>query len=71
MKPRVLVDPRVQEAEEAFQRMMVRFKAKTREEHIRDGIARGVLDAEGKPIPPAGAQFGVSCPVRSPAGDTA
>lgn len=52
--PRVLVDPRVQEAEAAFQQMMVRFKAKTREEHIRDGIARGVLDADGKPIPPEG-----------------
>ena len=43
MKPRVLVDPRVQEAEDAFQRMMVRFKAKTREENIRDGIARVCL----------------------------
>lgn len=53
-KPRVIVDPRVQEAEDAFQRMMQNFKSKSREEHIRDGIARGVLDADGNPIPPEG-----------------
>ncbi len=53
-KPRVIVDPRVQDAEEAFQKMMENFRSKSREQHIRDGIARSVLDAEGNPIPPQG-----------------
>ena len=53
-KPRVIVGPRVQEAEEAFQKMMKNFRSKSREEHIRDGMARGVLDADGNPIPPEG-----------------
>jgi len=53
-KSRVIVDPREREAEEAFQRMMKNFKSKSREERIRDGMARGVLDADGNPIPPEG-----------------
>lgn len=37
---RNFVNPRVQEAENAFQRMMQNFKSKSREERIRDGMAR-------------------------------
>lgn len=51
---RKIVDPREREAEEAFQRMMKNFRSKSHEEHIRDGVARGVLDAQGNPIPPEG-----------------
>jgi hypothetical protein len=50
-KERVIVDPAVQEAEEAFQRMMEWFRGMTREEHIRFGVERGVLNADGTPKP--------------------
>lgn len=53
-KARVIVDPRVQEAEDAFERMMTSFRSRSREERIRDGMARGVLDAQGNAIPPEG-----------------
>jgi hypothetical protein len=48
---RVIVDPAVREAEEAFQRMMSWFRSMTREEHIRFGVERGVLNADGTPKP--------------------
>jgi hypothetical protein len=51
---RVIVDPAVQEAEDAFQRMMARFRAKTPEEHLRFGIERGLLNPDGSPKLPEG-----------------
>lgn len=53
-KARVIVDPAVQEAEDAFQRMMERFKKMTREEHIRFGVERGYLNPDGTPKLPEG-----------------
>lgn len=52
--PRVFVDPVEREKEEAFQRMMSRFRAMSKEEYVRDGIARGVLNADGSPKEPEG-----------------
>lgn len=51
---RVIVDPAVQEAEDEFQRMMEWFRGMTREEHIRFGIERGMLNADGTPKLPEG-----------------
>lgn len=53
-KTRVFVDPVEREKEEAFQRMMSRFRAMSREEYVRDGIARGVLNPDGTPKEPEG-----------------
>jgi hypothetical protein len=53
-KKRVIVDPAVQEAEDAFQHMMKRFKRMTRDEHIRFGIERGFLNSDGTPKTPEG-----------------
>jgi hypothetical protein len=50
-KERVIVDPAVQEEEDAFERMMERFSRMTREEHIRFGVERGVLNPDGTPKP--------------------
>lgn len=51
---RVIVDPAVREAEDAFQRMMTRFRAKSPEEHLRFGVERGLLNADGTPKLPEG-----------------
>lgn len=51
---RVIVDPAVQVAEDAFQRMMARFRKKTREERIRFGVERGLLNPDGTPKLPEG-----------------
>jgi hypothetical protein len=48
-KKRVIVDPAVQEAEDAFQRMMQRFKRMTRDDHVRFGVERGFLNPDGTP----------------------
>jgi hypothetical protein len=48
---RIIVDPAVQEEEDAFQRMMQRFKNTPREELIRFGVERGVLNPDGTPKP--------------------
>lgn len=51
---RVIVDPAVQAAEDAFERMMTRFRKKTREERIRFGVERGLLNPDGSPRLPEG-----------------
>jgi hypothetical protein len=51
---RVIVDPAVQEAEDAHQRMMVRFRAMTREQRLRWGVDRGLLNPDGTPKLPEG-----------------
>jgi len=51
---RVIVDPAVQAAEEAFQRMMARFRAMTPQERLRFGIERGLLNPDGTPKLPEG-----------------
>lgn len=53
-KRRIIVDPAVQEADEAFQRMMERFKKMTRDEHLRFGVERGFLEPDGTPKVPEG-----------------
>jgi hypothetical protein len=53
-KKRLIVDPAVQEAEDAFQRMMERFKRMTRDEHVRFGVERGFLHPDGTPKLPEG-----------------
>lgn len=53
-KERVIVDPAVQEAEDAFQRMMERFKRMTRDEHVSFGVERGFLHPDGTPKLPEG-----------------
>lgn len=44
---RVIVDPAVQEAEDAFQRMMAWFKGMTREEHLKFEIQAGLRNSDG------------------------
>lgn len=51
---RVIVDPAVQAAEDAHQRMMARFRAMTREERLRFGIEHGLLNPDGTPKLPDG-----------------
>jgi hypothetical protein len=53
-RERVIVDPAVQAAEDAFQRMMDRFKKMTRDEHVRFGVERGFLHPDGTPKLPEG-----------------
>jgi hypothetical protein len=53
-RERVIVDPAVQAAENAFQRMMDRFKKMTRDEHVRFGVERGFLHSDGTPKLPEG-----------------
>lgn len=54
-KPRrVIVDPVVQAAEDAFQHMMAYFAAMTREECMSWEIERGLLNADGTPKLPEG-----------------
>jgi hypothetical protein len=51
---RVIVDPAVQEAEDAHQRMMARFRAMTAAERLRWGVERGFLNLDGTPKLPEG-----------------
>ena len=46
-KKRVIVDPAVQEAEDAFQRMMTWFRGMTREEHLQFEIKAGLRNPDG------------------------
>lgn len=46
-KKRVIIDPAVREAEEAFQRMLARFKSISREAHIAEAIRLGVRNEDG------------------------
>jgi hypothetical protein len=46
-KKRVIVDPAVQDAEDAFQRMMTWFKGMTLEEHLQFEIAAGLRNPDG------------------------
>lgn len=54
---RVIVDPAVKEARDAFQRMMERFRSMSREEHIQFGIEHCYLNADGTPKVPDGAPY--------------
>lgn len=51
---RVIVDPAVRAAEDAFQRMMALFRAMTPEDRLRFGVERGLLNADGTPKLPEG-----------------
>ena len=51
---RVIVDPAVREAQDAFRRMMALFPAKTPEERLRFGVERGLLNPDGTPRLPEG-----------------
>ncbi len=44
---RVIVDPAVREAEDAFERMMARFRAMSPQEHLRFGVQHGLLNPDG------------------------
>ncbi len=44
---RVIVDPAVHEAEQAFERMMARFRTMTREEQLRFWIEKGLMNPDG------------------------
>jgi hypothetical protein len=46
-RQRIIVDPAVLEAEEAFQRMMAWFRAMTPEERLRFGVENGLLNPDG------------------------
>jgi hypothetical protein len=46
-KKRVIVDPAVAEAEDAFQRMMAWFKGMSREEHLKFEIEAGLRNPDG------------------------
>ncbi len=51
---RVIVDPVVRAAEDAFVRMMARFDAMTQEEWLRWHVEHGVLNPDGTPKLPEG-----------------
>jgi hypothetical protein len=48
LRERVLVDPAVKEAEDAFARMMARFTAMTREEHVAFEVGVGLRRPDGR-----------------------
>lgn len=51
---RVIVDPAVAAAEDAFQRMMAYFDAMPQEEWLRCQVEHGILNPDGTPKLPEG-----------------
>lgn len=51
---RIIVDPAVWEAEQNFQKMMARFRARTLEQHIRWEIEHGFMNPDGSVKLPEG-----------------
>lgn len=51
---RVIVDPVVQAAEDAFQQMMSYFRAMSREERLRWDVEHGLRNVDGTPRLPEG-----------------
>jgi hypothetical protein len=51
---RVIVDPAVREAEDAFARMMAIFRAMTPEERLRWDVEQGLRNPDGTPKLPEG-----------------